>query len=188
MALRLTLIAHARCIGWKDARFAGDRSTDIETVEFPQKLPRFEGRRTRFVHAPEARARQTAALFSTHSEVARALRDCDFGHWKDRALEDVARTEPEALAQWLADGDSAPHGGESIRQVCQRTERWMDSLEGDGHVVAVTHPFILRAALMRVLYCPPSAFHALDVMPLAAIDLRFNGIWRMRCGGLDSVV
>lgn len=122
MPLRLTLSAHARCVGWKDARFAGDRSAAIE-----------------------------------------------------------------ALAQWLADGGSAPHGGESIRQVCLRTERWMDSLRGDGHLVAVTHPLILRAALMRVLHCPPSAFHALDVMPLAAIDLRFNGMWRLRCGGLDAL-
>lgn len=184
MALRLTLIAHARCSGWKTARFAGDPAVAIEAIEPAGRLPAFEGRRTRFLHAPEARAAQTVALFTGHSEVAPALRDCDFGRWKDRTLDDVAQAEPEALGQWLADWASAPHGGESIRQVCQRVERWMDSLQGEGHLVAVSHPLILRAALMRVLQCPPSAFHAIDIDPLGRLDLRFNGRWRLRCGGL----
>jgi hypothetical protein len=29
-----------------------------------------------------------------------------------------------------------------------------------------------------------AAFHAIDVEPLAMIDLRFNGIWRLRLPGM----
>jgi hypothetical protein len=41
---------------------------------------------------------------------------------------------------------------------------------------------------MRVLQCPPTAFHTIDIEPLSAVDLRFNGIWRMRVVELPALV
>ena len=179
MALRLTLVSHAATGALKKARFAADEPIEIDG-ESDEKLNVCVGRRTRFIHGPELRTRQTAALFSQVSQPDDALRDYDFGRWKGCALDEIARDQQDALTHWMTDWQAAPHGGESVEQLFHRVRLWMDGLTGDGHVVAITHPFILRAALMRVLQCPPSAFHSIDVEPMSAVDLRFNGIWRMR--------
>jgi hypothetical protein len=61
--------------------------------------------------------------------------------------------------------------------------KWLDTIAATpGHVVAVTHPFVMRAALMQVLQ--GAVFNAIDIEPLAMIDLRFNGIWRLRLPGM----
>ena len=44
-----------------------------------------------------------------------------------------------------------------------------------GHVVAVSHPFVIRAAMLYVLQFPVSMFYRIDVEPLSAIELRFKG-------------
>jgi hypothetical protein len=50
-------------------------------------------------------------------------------------------------------------------------------------VVAVTHPFVIRAALTHVLQ--GSAFNLIDVEPLSTVELRFQGCWRLRLAGAD---
>lgn len=182
MALRLTLIAHAATCARKTAAFSLDEPIETTPEATPglHGLKRLAGRTTRFFHGPELRTRQTAALLASNSEVDEALRDCDLGEWKGRALEALLSREAQHIAAWMADWEATPHGGESIAQLYQRVGAWMDALTGTGHLVAVTHPFVIRAALMRVLQCPPQAFHAIDVEPLAAVDLRFNGTWRLR--------
>jgi len=177
MALRLTLISHAGTLAQKQGRFPLDESVEIDWRSKANTLGQLFSRRARFLHGPEQRAIQTAALFSQHCELTVGLRDCDFGLWKGLRIEDI---DHAALCVWMSDWQVAPHGGESIRQVLQRVSEWMDSLTGIGHIIAITHPFVIRAALIRVLQCPPVVFHAVDVEPLSAVDLRFNGIWRMR--------
>ncbi|TWR89807.1 histidine phosphatase family protein [Pseudomonas saxonica] len=177
MALRLTLIAHARTIAQKKARFAADESVEMDGQAPAHSRNLFSSRTTRYLCGPEARTRETAALFSADAQLDHGLRDCDFGRWKGCLLDDI---EPEALGVWMADWQATPHGGESVEQLCQRTGEWMAALTGRGHIVAVTHPLVMRAALMNVLQCPPSAFHAIDIEPLSMIDLRHNGKWRMR--------
>ena len=86
---------------------------------------------------------------------------------------------------WLEDPHATPHGGESVTQLCERVAAWLSSLQATpGHVVAVTHPFVIRAALM-----PGDAavrrFNDIDVEPLSSIELRFNGRWRLRLPGID---
>lgn len=185
MALRLTLVSHAATLAQKQARFAADEPLVMDWQAQAGKYSQFSGRRTRFLHGPELRTRQTAALFSEHSEVDQGLRDCDFGQWHGLSIEEIEQAE---LGAWMSDWQAAPHGGESIARLCQRVGEWMDGLTGTGHVVAISHPFVLRAALMRVLQCPPTAFHAIDIEPLSAVDLRFNGIWRMRVVELPALV
>ncbi|VVP91803.1 hypothetical protein PS918_03309 [Pseudomonas fluorescens] len=154
---------------WQSAR--GSRST------------RFKGS-PRLMCAPELRTRQTAELFGDTVEVVEALRDCDFGRWNAARINDVQKSEPERLQSWLADPDSAPHGGESVAQVIERVAAWLVTLQAvPGQVVAVTHPFIIRAALTHVLQSP--AFNLIDVEPLSAIELRFNGCWRLRLPGIE---
>jgi broad specificity phosphatase PhoE len=139
---------------------------------------------SRFLCGPELRTRQTAELFSNSAVKVEALRDCDFGYWSGVRINDLQHSEPESLQAWLADPKSAPHGGESLAQVVERVATWLESLQAaPGHVVAVTHPFVIRAALAHVLQSP--AFNLIDVEPLSAIELRFNGCWRLRLPGTD---
>lgn len=133
---------------------------------------------------PELRTRQTAELFGSKVQVVAALKDCDLGRWQGASIKALQTSEPEQLQNWIANPDSAPHGGESVAQVHERVAAWLTTLEtAPGQVIAVTHPFIIRAALAHVLQSP--AFNLIDVEPLSAIELRFNGCWRLRLPGTD---
>ncbi len=179
---RLTLICHARTVAQKLARFPTDEP--VENLAVPSDAFRARLAVTRrLVCAPELRTQQTAAWFGVDAQIDKALRDCDWGSWHGQSIKDLQANENQALQAWLADPEAAPHGGESVRQLTQRVAKWLDTIAATpGHVVAVTHPFVMRAALMQVLQ--GAAFHAIDIEPLAMIDLRFNGIWRLRLPGM----
>lgn len=178
---RLTLICHARTAAQKLARFARDESVEMDWQNEKGSLAKRFKRAPRLLSAPEARARETAALFGGDMEIVSALRDCDFGHWKGLRINDLQQDEPEALHAWLSDSTSAVHGGESVAQLCERIAVWLETLRNQpGHTLAVTHPFVIRAALMHVMQCPLPMFNSIDVEPLAAVELRYNGRWRLR--------
>ncbi|WP_397452409.1 histidine phosphatase family protein [Pseudomonas sp. NA-150] len=180
MATRLTLICHARTQAQKLARFPLDEPIDMDWQAAGQSLAASFKSSVQLLSAPETRAQQTAQLFGSQSEVIPALRDCAFGRWAGQRINDLQTQEPDALFAWLADSDAAPHGGESVTQLCTRVGAWLDSLRDPGHFVAITHPFVIRAALLHALQCPPSAFNSIDIEPLSMTDLRFNGRWRLR--------
>ncbi|MDB5983608.1 MAG: putative phosphoglycerate mutase [Pseudomonas sp.] len=180
MATRLTLICHARTPAQKLGRFALDESIELDRQVVGESLASSFKPSARILSAPETRTRQTAQLFSAEAEIVPELRDCDFGRWQGLRITDLEEQEPKALLAWIADSSAAPHGGESVVQVCERVGVWLDTLRDPGHVVAITHPFIIRAALLHALQCPPSAFNAIDIEPLSVTELRFNGRWRLR--------
>lgn len=180
---RLTLICHARTVAQKLARFPTNEPVENIGLASDVLAARFDAPR-RLICAPERRTRQTAAWLGADAHIDQALRDCDWGQWRGQAIKDLQRSQTAALQAWLEDPDATPHGGESIAQVCERVSKWLVSLQTTpGHVVAVTHPFIIRAALIHVMQ--GSAFHDIDVEPLSAVELRFTGRWRLRFPGLD---
>lgn len=139
-------------------------------------------RMPRLLCGPELRTRQTAELYGDNVEIVGALRDCDFGRWAGMSIDDLQESEPATLQAWLGDPTSVPHGGESVAQLGERVAAWLKTLETTpGHIVAITHPFVIRAALMQVLQ--GAGFNQIDVEPLSAIELRFNGRWRLRLTG-----
>lgn len=178
-ATRLTLICHARTVAQKLGRFPTNEPVEIKWQSAEGSRAAFFKKAPRFLCGPELRTRQTAAFYANDVEVAEALRDCDFGRWSGAQIDDLQQSEPEALEAWLADPACAPHGGESVAQLLERVAAWLTTLEATpGHVVAFTHPFVIRAALTHVLNC--SAFNQIDVEPLSSIELRYNGRWRLR--------
>lgn len=182
-ATRLTLICHARTVSQKLARFPTNEPVEEIAVASDSLARRFE-RPHRLICGPEMRTRQTAEWLGENAQIDEALRDCDWGRWHGQSIKDLQRLEPEALHAWLGDPDAAPHGGESVAQLSERVAAWLAALQTtSGHVVAVTHPFIIRAALMQVLQ--GEAFHSIDVEPLAVVELRFFGRWRLRLSGID---
>jgi broad specificity phosphatase PhoE len=182
-ATRLTLICHARTVAQKLARFPTNEAVEESAVASDSLAARFE-RPRRLICGPELRTRQTAAWFGHDAQVDEALRDCDWGRWQGQSIKDLQRDEPEALQAWFEDPGAAPHGGESVVQLGERVAAWLTTLQTtQGHVVAVTHPFIIRAALMQVMQ--GQAFHSIDVEPLAVVELSFFGRWRLRLSGID---
>jgi len=180
---RLTLICHARTVAQKLSCFPTN-----EPVENPPLAP--GALATQFASAnrvlcgPELRTRQTAEWFGAAPQVDEALRDCDLGRWHGQAIKDLQLREADALQAWISDPQAAPHGGESVMQLGERVAAWLASLQGaPGHIVAITHPFVVRAALLQVVQ--GAAFNAIDVEPLSVVELRFNGIWRLRLSGID---
>ncbi|ONI87576.1 hypothetical protein ALI144C_09345 [Actinosynnema sp. ALI-1.44] len=169
---RVVLISHAATPATRCASFPDDEPLERPGDPLVVNLGRF----TRFSTGPETRCRQTAAALGWDAAVEEALADLDFGDWRGRALEDVADFS------WLTDPSAAPHGGESVRDVVARVGGWLDGLRGTGErVAAVTHPAVVRAAIVHVLTAPAQAFWRIDVAPLSVTRLTNSGQnWTLR--------
>ncbi|MFJ6988407.1 MULTISPECIES: histidine phosphatase family protein [unclassified Streptomyces] len=141
---------------------------------------------TRVVTSPSARCRETAAALGLdvqEASVAAGLAGLDVGRWRGLTLAEVGAAEPEAVARWLADPASAPHGGESVRDLCDRVAVWLDAAAGEGRTVAVVEPDVVRAVVVRVVGAPVEAFWRLDVAPLTATEVSGrSGRWNLRLG------
>lgn len=177
-ATRLTLICHALTPLQKQGRFADDESVTMDWQGAALSLAGRYKQQARLLCGPEARTRQSAGLFGDNAQVDPALRDLDVGIWKGQA---IGQLDSETLNTWTTDSTSEAHGGESVDQLCIRVGQWLKSLETHpGHVIAVTHPFVIRAAMLSAMQLPISMFYRIDVEPLSATELRFNGVWRLR--------
>ncbi|MDU9021305.1 histidine phosphatase family protein [Pseudomonas corrugata] len=186
-ATRLTLISHARTVAQKQARFALDESLDADWLARRPKAGHGYRNASHILCGPELRTRQTAALFGDEFQVVQVLADCDMGRWRGLSIDALLQAEPEHLQAWLNDPHATPHGGESIDGLCRRVGDWLASLENEpGHLLAITHPFVIRAALMNVLQCPATTFNRIDIEPLSSLELRFNGMWRLRTLGSEQ--
>jgi broad specificity phosphatase PhoE len=183
-ATRLTLICHARTVAQKLARFPLDEPLEMDWQALRlSRCNQFKGV-PRLVCGPELRTRQTAELFGSAAQIVDSLKDCDFGRWGGERIGDLQKNDPGALEHWLGDPASAPHGGESLVQLGERVGAWLTALQSTpGHIVAITHPFVIRAALTQVLQ--GAASDMIDVEPLSAVELRFHGRWRLRLPGTD---
>ncbi|MFZ5936704.1 phosphoglycerate mutase [Pseudomonas putida] len=177
-AVHLTLLCHALTQAQKSGRLAqpddGILSLTVEPLPIPPA--------TQLMAAPEPRAAQTAQWLSSQAQIEPALADCALGQWQGLPLKQLQAEQPQALAQWLNDPFSAPHGGESFAQVCERVGAWLMAFDRPGEWLAVTHPWVIRAALMVVLECPLAAAQRIDVLPLSRVGLSFTGQWRLRLG------
>jgi broad specificity phosphatase PhoE len=141
----------------------------------------YAGSTAAVLSAPEKRAEETALLIARQTQIADALRDCDFGAWKGRTLTEIGHGDPQGAAAWLADPGACPHGGERIAELLHRIGGWLDHFTQDGHVVAVTHAAVMRAAALHILQAPFAAFWRMDIQPLSTMDLWFNGrFWTLR--------
>jgi len=176
---RLFLIAHA--------------STDAQrAVAFPRDEPVSDRGRRELARAtapvadvaltaPELRTLETASVLGLPATVEPLLRDMDFGRWSGTRMEEIPAGD---LAVWLDDPETAPHGGESIHDLIVRIGTWLASLtDSPERIVAVTHPAVIRAAVVHALGAPATAFRRIDVRPLATtrFDGR-NGRWNLRVG------
>jgi broad specificity phosphatase PhoE len=183
MRADLILVCHASTAAVRSARFPADEALDDagwaaagQTASVLLSRP-FDSAWS----APAVAARQTAQALGLTADVEPAIADCDLGRWRGRPLAEVARDEPVAFSQWMSDPDWAGHGGESHRRLQQRVSAWVDQLHSGARTVAVTHPSVIRAAIVGAIGANPETFWHLDIGPLSQTHLRSNGSrWALR--------
>ena len=125
--------------------------------------------------SPALAALETASLMGVTAAEESALRDIDAGDWAGKALDAI---EPAAMAGWLAVPEQGTPGGESMGAVLGRVGPWLDGL-GEGRVLAITHPAVIRAGIAHALGVPVAAAMAIDIAPLSATTLSKAGRWRL---------
>jgi broad specificity phosphatase PhoE len=176
MTMRLHLLCAASTASVGAVAFAADEPLDSRGHE---SLAAFSGRLPAcdvVLCSPALCARQTAAGLALTPTVEPALRDCDFGRWAGRSLQEVEADEPAAVAEWLKNPRAAPHGGESFADVTARVGAWMDHmLTTAGSALALTHALVIRAAIAHALGAGPDIFRHIDVAPLTRAKLSGGG-------------
>jgi broad specificity phosphatase PhoE len=185
MPARLTLICHAATAATRGAAFPADEGIEPGAAELAARLRRADRPWTRAWTSPALCARQTAAALGLEATVHSGLRDCGYGRWSGRKLADVQAEDPDGVAAWLADAAATPHGGEARSALLARVAAWLrERVAESGRIVAVTHPAVIRAAVMAVLDVPAAAFWRIDVEPLSVTELRSDGTrWTLRAAG-----
>ncbi|WP_446743340.1 histidine phosphatase family protein [Silvibacterium acidisoli] len=184
MSSRFTLITHAATEAQRHASFPLDEPI------LPGEIARMSGihwgvsNSARVQAAPELRTGETAQLLGLEASVESLLRDCDYGHWRGLKMETIQSEDADGLLAWLTEPATAPHGGESIHQLLERVSCWMQQQCAVNHTIAVTHPAVVRAALVCALELPAQSFWRFDIAPLTWTDLRLNGkVWTVRSVG-----
>lgn len=138
----------------------------------------------RVLVSPSVRCEETASALGLDGVPAPELAGLDVGRWRGRTLDEVGAAEPEALGRWLTDPGCAPHGGESVQDLCGRVARWLAGTEAvEGRTLAVVEPEVVRAAVVAALGLPAEVFWRLDVPPLTVTGLSGRaGRWNLRLG------
>jgi broad specificity phosphatase PhoE len=182
MTVRLTLICHASTNAVREVAFPADEPIDpqgqAKAAQLAGALRRVDATWT----SPALRARQTAAALRLEAMVDPALKDVDLGRWVGRSFADIQEAEPEEIAAWTGRSDAAPHGGESVLALLERISGWLEAIKGqDGRIVAVTHPAVIRAAVVLAIDAKPISFWRIDIAPLCRVSIQGNiSNWTLR--------
>lgn len=202
MTVRVMLISPGMNAALREARFAGDAPLDDSGLAQARAAAGSVPAADRCLRGPSPRCSETAEALGLRPDAEHALRDWEMGRWSGARLSEVSADEPDGVAAWLADPSAAPHGGESLLELCARVGAWLDSLhegtvgrsreaagsgveDGTGlcRVLGVAEPGVVRAAVVHALALAPQAFWRLDVAPLTVTELSGrSGRWNLRCG------
>jgi broad specificity phosphatase PhoE len=103
----------------------------------------------RVISSPLLRTRETAAAFGAEVEIDERWIELDYGEYDGVPLAEVPA---DVWAQWRADVDFRPPGGETLRELGDRVRGALDELAGDvalgdGTTVVVTHVSPVKAAV-----------------------------------------
>ena len=196
-SVRLTLVSHAmtdamaagrfprdeplNALGRRQVAAAADLRPTVGSADLRPTVGSADLRPTvGSVCAPELRARQTAELLGLPAETEPLLADLNCGLWRGRDLDGV---EPAELVEWLTDPSLAPHGGESVVHLVERVRGWLGALgPRHGRLIAVTHPGVIRAAIVVALDAPPKSFWRIDIGPVSSTVMHLRGgAWTLRC-------
>jgi broad specificity phosphatase PhoE len=188
MTAWLILISHGSTEAVRAARFPADEPLDergaARAAALAGKLPKAG----RCWSSPELRTRQTAQALGLNADVEPLLRDCNYGRWSGYKFDDLQASEPQAIASWLCDPAAAPHGGESTTNLIGRVGEWLAAEQArDQRAIVVTHPAVIRAAIVHAIAAAPQSFWRIDIAPLSITRLSgTQGRWNLSAAGCAS--
>ncbi|WP_251092088.1 histidine phosphatase family protein [Streptomyces sp. Caat 7-52] len=184
MTGRVLLVSPAMSVSLRQARFDDGGPLDDTGVARARSAAGALPSAARVFVSPGERCLRTAAVLGLDGVPVQELAGLDVGRWRGRTLDEVGAAEPEAVGRWLSDPGCAPHGGESVRDLCARVARWLaDAQDLEGRTLAVVEPEVVRAAVVDALGIPDSVFWRLDVPPLTVTELSGRaGRWNLRLG------
>ncbi|MFF7092565.1 histidine phosphatase family protein [Streptomyces rubradiris] len=173
VTVRLTMLCATATPGGPDRVLANERVATAVRAALPPYA--------RALRAPSARCARIAGALAVEATPEETLRDLDYGAWDGRPLRDIAAKDPHGLSAWLTDPEAAPHGGESVARLCDRTAAWLTALPGGPGLLAITEAAVIRASLVHALAVPARAFWQLRVPPLSTVTLTLrDGHWTAR--------
>ncbi|WP_225821831.1 histidine phosphatase family protein [Streptomyces naphthomycinicus] len=184
MTSRVLLVSPAVNASLRQARFDDDGSLDAGGTARARAAAGSLPSAARALASPSARCRETAEALGLDGVPVPELAGLAVGRWRGRTLEEVGAAEPAAVGRWLTDPGCAPHGGESLEDLCGRVARWLDGAGAvAGRTLAVVEPDVVRAAVVAALGLPAGVFWRLDVAPLSVTELSGRGgRWNLRVG------
>jgi broad specificity phosphatase PhoE len=179
---RLLLVRHAPTAATRSFAFPADEPIDdrgrAAAIGLAGALPSGFAA----LASPSLRCRQTAeAAGLGEPTIEPALRECDFGTWAGRTLEDLTAGDADGVRAWMTAPDAEPHGGESLTRFAARVGAWLeDQARLDGGAVAITHGGVIKAAIVHALGAPLDAFWRVDAAPLGITELHArDGGWTL---------
>ncbi|MBB5914821.1 broad specificity phosphatase PhoE [Nocardia transvalensis] len=173
--LRVDLVSHGMTEAMRKARFP----VDEPLTEAGRRAVSTAGRlhAARVLTAPERRAVETAALLGLLGDEDERLRDLDAGAWRGGELMSVPQDE---LYAWLTDPKFRGHGGEAVIDVIERTREWLTDIATQGTpTIAITHPAVIRAALLVALDAPAKSFWRIDIPPISVTRMNYRDEWTL---------
>jgi len=173
---RIVLWRHGRTSWNAERRFQGQTDVALDETGLAQAaraataLARLEP--AVIISSDLSRARVTAdalaALSGAEVREDAGLRETFAGEWEGLTRPELEERFGDQLAEWSADPDVRPGGGETRREVAERmvgsiTEALAD-VEPGGTLVVATHGGAARAAAGALLGLPPEHWAALGVL------------------------
>ena len=183
---RLFLIRHGETLANREFRYIGTRDDALSDTGERQAAQLADALAPLPIAAvyssPLQRCYVTAtALAAPHTlevQIARELRECDFGAWEGLSRAEVlARGEQDAqiLSAWEHDPTVAPPGGESFAALQQRVRAYVEELAQThaGQTIAlVSHVGPIKVLLAAALAAPISVSFRifLDPATISVVD------------------
>jgi broad specificity phosphatase PhoE len=136
--------------------------------------------------SPLSRAYETARAIAGERDIPLYIRDelieMDVGETENITFAELRERYPEFLRQWGSDSpdEARMPGGESLTEVSSRLDPFLTDLRAitHDHVAVVTHNFVLKLLLCRLLDIELRAFRAFgtDVASLSTVVMRDSRI------------
>jgi broad specificity phosphatase PhoE len=192
MTARLVLIAHGSTDAVRRGAFGDDEPLGPVGIQAAEALALGLHHSARVFTSTARRCTQTCAALGLNAHPDAVLDDWDLGRWRGRSVETVTADQPDEVGRWLTDPDAIPHSGESLSALIIRADGLPARIEAaeDGITVTITHPAVIRAAIVSAVQAGARSFWRIDVAPLTATTLiGHDGRWNLRATGqpLDSV-
>ncbi len=102
-------------------------------------------------------AQTIAAATSLPIRILDGLREMNYGRWEGRRFLEVRKTDEDSYRRWISDVDFPSPEGESHSEVLARVKSALDSVNGAGRAILVTHGTAIRIAATALLGLPLSA-------------------------------